>query len=118
MNEGKIGRPYRYPESSVQFAALWYEFFNLTYQQLEGALKKFSELVPELQFSDYSRLCRKFKDLKIEIPESEEKVVAAVTATGVKVTNRGEWLRKYRKGKRRGWIKVHIAVDAENKELL
>lgn len=118
MNEGKVGRPYRYPESYVQFAALWYEFFHLPYRQLEGALRKLSELVPQLEVSDYSRLCRRFKDLELEIPESEDKVVAAVDATGVKVTNRGEWLRKYHKGKRRGWIKVHIAVDVESKNLL
>ncbi|KXA91578.1 hypothetical protein AKJ57_00755 [candidate division MSBL1 archaeon SCGC-AAA259A05] len=29
MNEGKVGTPYKFPESYVQFAALWYEFFNL-----------------------------------------------------------------------------------------
>lgn len=118
MNEGKVGRPYRYPESFVQFAALWYEFFHLPYRQLEGALRKLSEIVPKMEVSDYSRLCRRFKNLELEIPESEEKVVAAVDATGVKVTNRGEWLRKKHHGERRGWIKVHVAVDVESKELL
>lgn len=118
MNEGKVGRPYEYPESYVQFAALWYEFFHLPYRQLEGALRKLGELLPELKVSDYSRLCRRFKDLEMEIPESTEKVVVAVDSTGIKVTNRGEWMRKTHKGKRRGWIKVHIAVDVENKKLL
>jgi len=118
MNDGKVGRPYKFPESYVQFAALWYEFFNLPYRQLEGALKKLGELVPELQASDYTSLWHRFKDLELEIPETENKVTAAVDATGVKVSNRGEWLRKYHKGKRRGWIKVHVAVDVENKELL
>ncbi|KXA93274.1 hypothetical protein AKJ64_01035 [candidate division MSBL1 archaeon SCGC-AAA259E17] len=32
MNEGKVGAPYKFPESYVQFAALWYEFFNLPYR--------------------------------------------------------------------------------------
>ncbi|KXB08526.1 hypothetical protein AKJ56_01050 [candidate division MSBL1 archaeon SCGC-AAA382N08] len=118
MNEGKVGRPYKFPESYVQFAALWYEFFHLPYRQLEGALRKLSELIPELEVSNYSRLCRRFKELEFEIPQSEDKVVAAVDATGVKVTNRGEWLRKYHKKERRGWIKVHVAVDVESKELL
>jgi hypothetical protein len=118
MNEGKVGKPYEYPESFVQVAALWYEFFHLPYRQLEGALRKLGELLPELKVSDYSSLCKRFKDMKIEIPKSIDKIIVAVDSTGVKVTNRGEWLRKYHRGKRRGWIKVHVAVDAENKKLL
>lgn len=118
MNEGKVGRPYKYPESFVKFAALWYEFFHLPYRQLEGALKKLGEFLPKLKASNYSRLCRRFKDLDFEIPETGDKIIVAVDATGVKVTNRGEWLRKNHKGKRKGWIKVHAAVDTESKELV
>ncbi|KXB07259.1 hypothetical protein AKJ54_00470 [candidate division MSBL1 archaeon SCGC-AAA382K21] len=118
MNEGKVGAPYKFPESYVQFAVLWYEFFHLPYRQLEGALRKLGELIPELKASDYTSLWHRFKDLDLEIPESGDKVVVAVDATGIKVTNRGEWLRKDHKGKRRGWIKVHVAVDAEGKKLL
>ncbi|KXB04790.1 hypothetical protein AKJ50_02010 [candidate division MSBL1 archaeon SCGC-AAA382A13] len=81
-------------------------------------MRKLSELVPLLEVSDYSRLCRRFKDLDLKIPESEDKVVAAVDATEIKVTNRGEWIRKYHRDERRGWIKVHVAVDAETKKLL
>jgi len=118
MNESKVGRPYKYPDSFVQFAALWYEFFHLPYRQLEGALRKLGELLPKLKASDYSRLCRRFKDIKIEIPEPSDKVIIAVDSTGIKVTNRGEWMRKTHRGERRGWIKVHVAVDVKNKELL
>lgn len=118
MNEGKVGRPYEYPDGFVQFAALWHEFFSLPYRQLEGALRKLGELLPELKVSDYSRLCRRFKDLEIEIPKPSDKIIVAVDSTGVKVTNRGEWMRKTHRGERRGWIKVHVAVDVENKELI
>lgn len=118
INEGKVGRPYEYPESFVQFAALWYEFFHLPYRQLEGALRKLGSLFPKLKASDYSTLWHRFEDLEIEIPEGGEEIVAAVDSTGVKVTNRGEWMRKTHRGERRGWIKVHIAVDVEKKELL
>lgn len=52
MNEGKVGVPYKYPENYVQFAALGYEFFKLPYRQLEGALRKLGELLPELKVSD------------------------------------------------------------------
>lgn len=118
MNEGKVGAPYRFPESFVQFAALWHEFFHLPYRQLEGGLRKLGKILPELKASDYSTLWYRFKDLEIKIPKSAVEVVAAVDSTGIKVTNRGEWMRKTHRGERRGWIKVHIAVDVKNKELL
>ncbi|KXB00322.1 hypothetical protein AKJ42_01160, partial [candidate division MSBL1 archaeon SCGC-AAA261C02] len=117
MNEGKVGRPYKFPESFIQFAALWYEFFHLPYRQLEGALRKLGSLFPELKASDYSTLWHRFKDLKIEVPKSND-IIVAVDSTGIKVTNRGEWMRKTHQGERRGWIKVHVAVDVESKELL
>ncbi|KXA93275.1 hypothetical protein AKJ64_01040 [candidate division MSBL1 archaeon SCGC-AAA259E17] len=81
-------------------------------------MRKLGELIPELEASDYTSLWHRFKNLEFEIPENKDRIVAAVDATGIKISNRGEWLRKYHEGKRRGWIKVHVAVDVESKELL
>ena len=119
MNQGKRGRPFEYPEIFVQFSALWYTFFHLPYRQLEGALRRLSSFIPELKVADYTTLWHRITKLAIEVPKVDEKVVVAVDSTGIKVTNRGEWMRKkwWRK-ERRGWIKVHIAVDVETKELL
>ena len=41
----------------------------------------------------------------------------AVDSTGIKVTNRGEWMREKWKI-HRGWIKVHLAVDVKTKEIV
>ena len=43
-------------------------------------------------------------------------VVISLDSTGVKVTNRGEWMREKWKV-RRGWIKVHAAVDDKSKQV-
>ena len=41
----------------------------------------------------------------------------AVDASGVKVADRGEWMRtKWRR--RRGFLKIHIAVDVKTKQIL
>lgn len=45
-----------------------------------------------------------------------ENVVVAVDSTGIKVSNRGEWMReKWRV--RRGWIKVHSMIDVETNQI-
>jgi hypothetical protein len=55
--------------------------------------------------------------LSSTIKESKEEVVIAVDSSGVKVTNRGEWMRE-KWDKRRGWIKVHIGVNTKTKEIV
>src|SRR5450756_1748859 len=51
------------------------------------------------------------------IRDSDKDVTIAVDSTGIKVSNRGEWIRKKWKVKR-GFIKVHIAVDIKTKQIL
>ena len=36
----------------------------------------------------------------------------AVDATGIKVTNCGDWMRR----KRKGYVKIHVAVDTKTKQ--
>jgi hypothetical protein len=47
-------------------------------------------------------------------PREGEEVVIAVDGTGIKVSNRGEWMRKGRKG----YIKIHVAVDTKTKQVV
>jgi len=44
-------------------------------------------------------------------------VVISLDSSGVKVTNRGEYMRQKWKV-RRGWIKVRISVDDQNKQVV
>lgn len=120
MNRNKPGRPYEFPQTFVQFAAMLYMFFSLPYRQTEGVLRKLSVFIPELKSADYSTLGRRISDLKMMLPviRTEKPLVVAIDSSGMKVTNRGEWMREKHGVKRRGWIKVHIAVDVETKELV
>ena len=47
---------------------------------------------------------------------NSEEIIIAVDSTGIKVHN-GEWMReKYKR--RRGWIKIHFAVDVQTKQVV
>ena len=40
-------------------------------------------------------------------------------STGLKVTNRGEWIRKkHRKRPRKGWVKLHVALDMNSWQVI
>lgn len=126
MNKNKRGSPFEFPQSFIDFSAFLKTIFNLPYRQLQGISKKLSVYVPGLQSADYTTLWRRIRATEFEIEqleavkESEDEsggVIVAIDATGMKVTNRGEWMREKWK-KKRGWIKVHISVDAETRKLL
>jgi hypothetical protein len=119
MNKGKRGKPFEYPETFIHFSALWYHFFHLPYRQLEGALRHLSKFIPKLKAADYSTLWHRITKLVIELSANSREVIVAVDSTGIKVTNRGEWMRrKWWRKERKGWIKVHIAVNVKTKKLL
>ena len=116
MNKNKNGRPYRYPETFIQFCGLAYAFLHLPYRQLEGFIQALSGFVPGLKAADYSTLWQRITNLELNIPIPDNDLVVAVDSTGMKVTNRGDWMREVHGVERRGWIKVHIDVDVETRK--
>ncbi len=121
LNRGKLGRKYAYPWAFIELLMLIHVIFHLPYRQLEGFLRKLSDLIPGVKPTDYSNIWRRGIQLKLDLSEtissSYEPVVIAVDSTGIKVTNRGEWMREKWKI-HRGWIKVHLAVDVKTKEIV
>jgi Transposase DDE domain len=115
MNKRKNGRPYRYPETFIQFSGLAYSFLHLPYRQLEGFLRALSGFVPGLSSADYTTLWQRISNLDLNIPVPDNDIVVAVDSTGMKVTSRGDWMREKHGIERKGWIKVHVAVDVETR---
>jgi hypothetical protein len=119
MNERKEGARYRYPESFIKLLALVHAYV-LPYRQLEGFMRALSQHVDGLRAPDYTTIWWRVAKMKVDVAatvELDKDVTIAVDSTGIKVTNRGEWIRKKWKVKR-GFIKVHIAVDTKTKQIL
>jgi len=119
MNERKEGARYRYPESFVKLLAVVHAYV-LPYRQLEGFMRALSQHVDGLRAPDYTTIWWRVAKIKVDVAatvELDKDVTIAVDSTGIKVTNRGEWIRKKWKVKR-GFIKVHIAVDTKTKQIL
>ncbi len=125
MNEGKEGSHYRYPNSLISLLATVHAYL-LPYRQLEGFLrmmsvhiKRLKEVVPDFT-TIWWRVVRMKIDLDPKINPERDDIVIAVDSTGIKVTNRGEWiLDKWNdKRKRKGFIKIHVAVDIKTKKIV
>jgi hypothetical protein len=121
LNEGKVGRRYEFPEPFIPHLMMLHIILNASYRSLEGMVRKLSTYVPSIPPIDYTTIWKRGTklDLKLSdtIIESDGPVVIAIDSSGIKVTNRGEWMREVWKV-HRGWIKVHIAVNVKTKEVV
>ena len=121
MNVNKRGRRYQYPLQFIQWVAAIHVIFSLPYRQMEGFLRKLSHFVYKNLGADYTTLFRRIRAFELPLIDTIEQangdVVVAIDSTGIKVTNRGEWMReKWRI--HRGWIKVHAVIDRKTREIL
>ena len=119
-NEGKEGARYRYPGCLMSMLAAIHVYL-LPYRQLEGFARVFAEHVELFREApDYSTIWWRVSRVKVDIDPSVDRtkdVTIAVDSTGIKVSNRGEWMRQKWQVKR-GFIKFHVAVDVRTGKML
>ena len=117
MNEGKVGEPYDYPDSFMQLLGYMRAYFHLPYRQTQGVvIAHASKKVPGIP--DYRPISRRINKLEIKINERlGNDIVIALDSTGIKVANRGEWIR-HKWHVRKGYLKIHVAVDIKRKRIL
>ena len=117
MNDGKEGASYRYPDSFIQLLGYMRAYFHLPYRQTEGVVRAHAgKKVPSIP--DYSTISRRLNKLDIKINEKVgNDIVIALDSTGIKVANRGEWMR-HKWHVRKGYLKIHVAVDIRKKKIV
>jgi len=119
LNAGKEGARYRYPSSLMSMLAAIHVYL-LPYRELEGFVRMFSGHVEGLKVPDYTTMWWRISRVSVELDPSvdpDEDVTIAVDSTGIKVSNRGEWIRQ-KWAVKRGFIKVHLAVDVKTGKML
>jgi hypothetical protein len=80
-----------------------------------------SYIYPRLHYNKHRRIN------KLDIPintakdvSKDEYIVIAIDSTGIKVTNRGQWMRDkwHIKNNKKGYLKIHVAVNVKTKKIL
>ena len=70
---------------------------------------------------------RRINRLDIKIKEDgnknkefeDEYIVIAIDSTGIKITNRGQWMQdKWKIKNKKGYLKIHVAVNVKTKKIL
>jgi hypothetical protein len=125
MNNNKEGRKFVYPDSFIKLLGYMRAYFHLPYRQTEGVVREHaSNILPSI--IHYSNISRRINRLDINISSSDvdnksslydDYFVIAIDSTGIKLTNGGEWIR-HKWNVKRGYLKIHIAVDIKKKRVL
>ena len=124
MNKDKIGEPFHYPNTFLLLLGYAKAYFHLPYRQTEGITQAHAKgKVPSIpHFTTINRRINRL-DIKINDRKSNSKelendyLIIAIDSTGIKVTNRGQWMRD-KWGIRKGYLKIHIAVNIKTKKIL
>lgn len=111
MNHGKEGNPYLYPDSMIEFLAIL-NVKSFDYRALEGIMRALSHKFNNFPIISYTQICRRVNQMDIDFSTEESDLVVGVDGSGIKVSNRGDWMRHKWKVKK-GWIKVVVLGDKE-----
>ena len=122
-NRHKNGAPFKYTETMFAAIAIIKSMAHLPSRQLAGMVE---EMLPQSQTPNYPTIYRRLCNLStntignmitVTSNGGGHRLLLAVDATGLKVGNRGEWIRHKWKV-RRGYVKLHALVDTDTGMIL
>lgn len=111
MNQSKIGKPYLYPYSLIEFLAILHAK-SFDYRALQGVMNALSREFDNFPVISYSQVCRRVNKINIKFTTNSKNLIVGVDGSGIKVSNRGDWMRKKWKVKK-GWIKIVVMGDSK-----
>ncbi len=123
MNENKKGKKYKFPDSFILIIGHIRVYLHLPYRQTEGIIKAtVGKSIPRYKqpSPSYSQICRRTNKLDIDINSSidDDVVIIAADSTGIKITNRGQWMQDKWKTGKKGYLKIHVAVNIKTKKII
>jgi hypothetical protein len=116
------GRPKEYSDAAIECCLVLRSLFHLPLRATQGFVEGLIHLLEiDIDAPDYTLLCKRAPNLKIDIKSltSEAPINIVVDFTGLKIYGEGEWkVRCHGKSKRRGWRKLHLAVNPDTHEIV
>lgn len=125
MNKDKVGEPFHYPNTFLLLLGYAKAYFHLPYRQTEGITQAHAKgKVPSIP--NYTTINRRINSLNIKIKGDgnkskefeDEYIVIAMDSTGIKVTNRGQWMTDKWNVRKKGYLKIHVVVNVKTKKIL
>jgi hypothetical protein len=123
MNKGKVGAPFEYSHTYIQFLAFLKIGFKISYRTVQGIVRGLSDYlrIEEIHFTQIRRRILKVKPAigNLNLDDDDNKpVTLIVDASGLTITKKGDYIEQKWIRKRKEFIKLHIAVDAKSEKII
>jgi Transposase DDE domain len=122
MNKGKVGAPYEYSRTYIQFLAFLKIGFKISYRTVQGIVRGLSDYlrIEEIHFTQIRRRILKVKPSVGNLnPDNDDSkpITLIVDASGLTITKKGDYIEQKWIRKKKEFIKLHIAVDAKSESI-
>ena len=130
MNKGKVGAPFEYSYTYIQFLAFLKIGFKISYRTVQGIVRGLADYIriEEIHFTQIRRRMLKVKpslghlNLDNDDDDDDDKdkkpITLIVDASGLTITKKGDYIEQKWIRKKKEFIKLHIAVDAKSKKVV
>lgn len=115
------GGQVQYSDQAIECLLMLKGVYHLPYRQPVGFAQSILDLLnANVRVPDYTTLCKRSTELKVDIATSnlDEVKHIVMDSTGLKIYGEGEWkVRQHGYSKRRTWRKLHLSVNADNHDI-
>lgn len=124
MNKAKVGAPFQYPYSYIEFVAFLKVGFKIPYRTVQGIVRGLSEYlrIEEMHFTHIRRRILKIKpsvrNLGFEGEEDDKPITLIVDASGLTISKKGDYIEEKWIREKKEFVKLHIAVDEKSKKVI
>lgn len=124
MNDGKVGAPFEYSHTYIQFIAFLKIGFKIAYRTVQGIVRGLSDYIriEEMHFTQIRRRIQKIKpsmdNLNLDDDDDDKLITLIVDASGLTITKKGDYIEQKWIRKKKEFIKLHIAVDAKSEKII
>jgi IS5 family transposase len=118
--EKQRGSQFEYSAQAILVMLTVKEVFHLTNRGVEGFVRSLFRMMKiNLSVPDHSTLCKRGKDLKVNLQKkTSQSLNIVMDSTGLKIYGEGEWkVRMHGVSKRRTWRKLHVGANPEDGEI-
>ena len=116
MNKGKVGQPFAFPNSLIQFQGILHAK-KIDYRGIKGITIKLVEIASLPKYNDYCTINRRVNKLAVKLaPPQGDNLVLFNDGSGFQAIAGGEYMREKYGKKNRVWVQIIILGDKEHKE--
>ena len=124
LNKSKVGAPFQYPHSYIEFVAFLKIGFKIPYRTVQGIVRGLSEYlrIEEMHFTHIRRRILKIKpsvrNLGFEGEDDDKPITLIVDASGLTISKKGDYIEEKWIREKKEFVKLHIAVDEKSKKVV